>query len=107
MAVWPDCPLGPRPAVFSFLYFLKIKISKIYVCFEIFQKYPLVTPIGRQVLSVNFFFKFTMRSLEKKAVSPPPTGDRGLSPSPRATTAGPSPRARQGGLSPPPPARAT
>ena len=30
------------PAVFSFLYFLKIKISKIYVRFELFQKYTLV-----------------------------------------------------------------
>ena len=30
-------------AVFSFLYFLKIKISKIYVRFEIFQKY---TPVA-------------------------------------------------------------
>ena len=36
-----------------------------------------------------FFFKFAMRSLEKKKKSPvaPPTGDRGLSPSPRATGA--------------------
>ena len=33
-----------RLAVFSFLYFLKIKISKIYVRFEIFQKYPPVAP---------------------------------------------------------------
>ena len=33
-----------QQAVFSFLYFLKIKISKIYVCFEIFQKYP---PVAR------------------------------------------------------------
>ena len=32
-------------AVFSFLYFLKIKISKIYVHFEIFQKYtPVALP---------------------------------------------------------------
>ena len=32
-------------AVFSFLYFLKIKISKIYVCFQIFQKYtPVALP---------------------------------------------------------------
>jgi len=38
----------PRPAlalaVFSFLYLKKIKISKIYVRFEIFQKYPPVAP---------------------------------------------------------------
>ena len=32
-------------AVYSFLYFLKIKISKIYVRFEIFQKYtPVALP---------------------------------------------------------------
>ena len=40
--------LTPCPgwnAVFSFLYFLKIKISKIYVRFEIFQKYtPVALP---------------------------------------------------------------
>ena len=59
-------PSGFTRAVFSFLYFLKIKISKIYVRFEIFQKYPPVAPIGRQALSVNFFFKFAMRSLKKK-----------------------------------------
>ena len=68
-------------AVFSFLYFLKIKISKIYVRFEIFQKYARSPPIGRQALSVNFFlFKFAMRSLKKKGPVAPPTGDRGLSP---------------------------
>ena len=36
-------------------------------------------PIGRQALSVIFFFKFAMRSLEKKALSPPP-GDRVMAP---------------------------
>jgi len=49
---WPDGLLVGREgefaegeeAVFSFLYFLKIKISKIYVRFEIFQKYPPVAP---------------------------------------------------------------
>jgi len=36
---------GLNAAVFSFLYFLKIKISKIYVRFEIFQKYtPVALP---------------------------------------------------------------
>ena len=44
-------------AVFSFLYFLKIKISKIYVRFEIFQNYPRSPPIGRQALSVIFFLQ--------------------------------------------------
>jgi len=40
------CELGRLPiVVFSFLYFLKIKISKIYVRFEIFQKYtPVALP---------------------------------------------------------------
>ena len=38
-------PPGPPETVFSFLYFLKIKISKIYVGFEIFQKYtPVALP---------------------------------------------------------------
>ena len=31
---------------------------------------PRSPPIGRQALSVIFFFKFAMRSLEKKALSP-------------------------------------
>ena len=38
----------PNPSfvgLFSFLYFLKIKISKIYVRFEIFQKYPQSPPL--------------------------------------------------------------
>ena len=59
-------------AVFSFLYFLKIKISKIYIRFKIFQKYPRSLPIGRQALSVFFFFKFAMRSLGKKRPCRPP-----------------------------------
>ena len=39
---------SPISAVFSFLYFLKIKISKIY---------PGRPPIGRQVQSVIFFLQ--------------------------------------------------
>ena len=35
--------LAVTSAAFSFLYLKKIKISKIYVCFEKFQKYPPVT----------------------------------------------------------------
>ena len=31
-----------------------------------FKNIPRSPPIGRQALSVNFFFKFAMRSLEKK-----------------------------------------
>ena len=60
-------------AVFSFLYFLKIKISKIYVRFEIFQKYTPVA-LGRQALSVNFFFKIRNEVPGKKS---PVAGDRG------------------------------
>ena len=56
-----------------------------------FKNIPRSPPIGRQALSVIFFFKFATRFLEKKG---------GLSP-PRATS-GPRPRARQGALSPPP-----
>ena len=60
----PSCTFNG--AVFSFLYFLKIKISKIYVCFEIFQKFPPSPPHRATGLKCNFFFKFAMRSLEKK-----------------------------------------
>ena len=42
-------------AVFSFLYFLKIKILKIYVRFEIFEKYPPVAPHRATGLKCNFF----------------------------------------------------
>ena len=49
-----------------------------------------------------FFFKFATKSLEeKKDLSPVGGGDRGLSPSPRATAAGPGPQARQGACRPP------
>jgi hypothetical protein len=33
------CEQGAKPPFFSFLYLKKIKISKIYVRFEKFQKY--------------------------------------------------------------------
>ena len=43
-----------------------------------------------------FFFKFATKSLEKKKdLSPVGGGDRGLSPSPRATGAGPGPTQRE------------
>ena len=50
-----------------------------------------------------FFFKFATKSLEKKK-GPVARwgGDRGLSPSPRATAAGPGPQAPQGACRPPP-----
>ena len=75
-------------AVFSFLYLKKIKISKIYVRFGKFQKYTPVALWGPTGLKCNFFsFKFATKSLEKKkeGVCRPPTGDRPLSPTPRAT----------------------
>ena len=62
---------------------------------------PRLPPMGRQALSVNFFFKFAMRSLEKKGPVARWGGDRGLSPSPRATAAGPGPQAWQGACRPP------
>ena len=44
------------PALFFLFYILrKIKISKIYVRFEKFQKYPRRPSIERQALSVFFF----------------------------------------------------
>ena len=42
-----------------------------------FKNIPRSPPIGRQALSVIFFFKFATRSLEKKGLVAPPTGDRG------------------------------
>ena len=66
---------------FSFLYFKKIKISKIYVRFEIFQKYPPVAPIGRQALIVIFFLQIRNEVPgKKKGPVAHPRGDRGLSP---------------------------
>ena len=57
-----------------------------------FKNTPGRPPIGRQALSVIFFFKFATRSLEKKGgpvgrpVGRPAHGHgRGLSPPPRAT----------------------
>ena len=52
-----------------------------------FKNIPQSPPIGRQALNVIFFFKFAMRSLEKKGACRPPTGDRGLSPTPGVTGA--------------------
>src|SRR6185312_4864556 len=44
-----------------------------------------------------------MRSLEKKGPVAPPTGDRGLSPSPRATGRWAQPTGGRGACRPPPP----
>ena len=67
-----------------------------------FKNIPRSPPIGRQALSVIFFFKFATRSLaKKKGLSPPPhTGDRGLSPTPGATGACRPLGGRQGPLHP-------
>ena len=64
---------APDMRFFSFLYLKKIKISKIYVRFEIFQNYPRSPYGGRQALSVIFFFKFATRSLAKKIQGGPLT----------------------------------
>ena len=45
-----------------------------------FKNNPGRSPIGRQALSVIFFFKFAMRSLKKKGPVARWGGDRGLSP---------------------------
>ena len=74
-------------AVFSFLYFLKIKISKIYVRFEIFQKYPPVAPHRATGPKCNFFLQIRNEVPSKKKGPVTPTGDRGLSPTPGATGA--------------------
>ena len=42
-----------------------------------FKNTPGRPPIGRQALSVIFFFKFTMRSLGKKRPCRPPNGRQG------------------------------
>ena len=56
--------------------------------FKYFKNIPR-SPLHRTTgLKRNFFFfKFAMRSLKKKGPVALPTGDRGLSPTPRATGA--------------------
>ena len=54
-----------------------------------FKNIPRSPPIGRQALSVIFFFKFATRSLAKK---------RGMLPTQRATGACRPPQGRQGPL---------
>ena len=76
-----------------------------------FKNIPRSPPIGRQTLSVIFFFKFATRSLAKKkgAYRPPngrqgpvahPRGDRGLLPD-GGGDRGPSPYLSPGRHSPP------
>ena len=60
-----------------------------------FKNIPRSPPHRATCLKCNFFFKFAMRSLEKKDPVAPQTGDRGLSPSPRAA-GGPVPSPPRG-----------
>jgi len=71
--MWSLIDGGPRGGgdtfskSFFFFIFKKIKILKIYVYFEKFQKYHLVALWGgRQALDVFFFFKFATRSMAEK-----------------------------------------
>ena len=61
--------VGICVAVFSFLYFFKIKISKIYVRFEIFQKYPRSPPHRATGLKCNFFVQIRNEVPGKKIVT--------------------------------------
>ena len=67
-------------ALFSFLYFEKIKISKIYVRSEKFQKHPPVAPHRATGPKCNFFSSNSQRGpwLKKRACRPP----RATAPSP-------------------------
>ena len=83
-------PIAPRihSRAFFFFIFKKIKISKIYVWFEIFQKYPRSPPNRATDPKCNFFSSNLQRGPwpKKRGLSPPtPMGDRGLSPTPGAT----------------------
>ena len=62
-----------------------------------FKNIPRSPPIGRQALIVIFFLQIRNEVLGKKKghVAPPPTGDRGLSPTPGATGACRPPQGRQ------------
>ena len=65
-----------------------------------FKNTPRSPPIGRQALSVIFFLQIRNEVPgKKKETCRPPTGDRGLSPTPGAT----GPVARWGGDRVPPP----
>ena len=62
---------------FFFFIFKKIKISKIYVRFEIFQKYtPGRPPIGRQAQCVIFFSNLQRSPWRKKNKPCRPLGGR-------------------------------
>ena len=93
--------------IFSFLYLKKIKISKIYVRFEIFQKYPQSPPIGRQSLNVFFFLQICNEvpgrgRARARGACRPPTGDRGACCPPLGRPVGPVHRRDRGACRPPP-----
>ena len=106
----PEQPHGGQPygypgrvsmALFSFLYLKKIKISKIYARFEIFQKYPPVAHIGRQALSVLFSSNLQRGPWKKRGPSPLHGRQGGLSP-PLGRPLGPAHGRGRGACRPPP-----
>ena len=85
---------------FFFFIFKKIKISKIYVYFEKFQKYTPVALWGATGPKCNFFPQICNEILGRGRVRArgacrPPNGRQGA-------TDGPHPQARQGACRPPP-----
>ena len=66
-----------------------------------FKNTPRSPPVGRQALSVIFFFKFAMRSLEKKGPVAPQRATGACRPAHGRPAAGPSPRAAGGPVAPP------
>ena len=64
-----------------------------------FKNTPRSPPTGRQALSVFFLqIRNEVPGKKKEPVAPPPTGDRGLSPTPGATGSCRPLRGRQGPL---------
>ena len=67
-----------------------------------FKNTPRVAlPIGRQTLSVIFFFKFATRSLEKKGLSPPQRATGRACRPPLGRPLGPPHRRGRGACRPP------
>ena len=90
-----------RSAVFSFLYFLKIKISKIYTRFEIFQKYPPVAPHRATGLKCKFYFSNSQWGPWEKRPCRPLGGRQGPVAQPTGDRRWARPTSAAGGLSPP------
>ena len=85
-------------AVFSFLYLKKLKFQKYMSVLENFKNIPRSPSHRATGPKCNFFSSNLQRSPCKKKGGPvaPPTGDRGLSPTPGATGACRPLRGRQG-----------